>query len=571
MKANKHLLLWSSLGTLLVLMYAAFHESYLQDWRRVQRHIQMSLPRDQAAAFHVQLRQVVATDVKATDRCVSCHVGMAPGETGIEGSPIYGKHVNVVHDTNNFGCVVCHGGQGRATTTEDAHGNVEHWPEPMIPKAYSYAGCGSCHTHLAVPNYAALQRGRALFERYDCLACHRMDGRGGTLRPGGAGGLEGPDLSAAGLHGYDSEWYTEHLNHSKAAAQPAPATTKAIAPTNTIEVWRSAFGEVPPDELDALNVYLNSRVGAPGLVEGKALFHSLGCRGCHKVGGVGGDDGPELTRVGQKNPVLTPYANVTGPHTLDNWFKQHFRSPARVVAGSQMPQLGLNEEQIDQLTFYMFSLRRGNFAESLWPKDRLRAERLGSREFSIDGATIFGTFCAACHGPNGEGMRYVGMSVFPAIGNPDFQRVASDEFITATVQRGRPGRRMPAWGEKEGGLRPEEISAVVSYVRGMGAPFEGDNKPRNWAQGNAAAGKVLFSRNCSLCHGDNGEGKEGPALNNPVLLKAATDSYLMETIRVGRRNTTMGGFGEGSTVRQALTSQDIESIIVFIRTWEAHK
>ena len=39
MKANKHLLLWSSLGTLLVLFWAAFHENYLQDWRRVQRNV----------------------------------------------------------------------------------------------------------------------------------------------------------------------------------------------------------------------------------------------------------------------------------------------------------------------------------------------------------------------------------------------------------------------------------------------------------------------------------------------------------------------------------------------------
>lgn len=560
MKANKHLLLWSSLGTLLVLMYAAFHENYLQDWRRVQRHIRDSMPPDQAAAFQIQLRQVVATDVKATDRCVSCHVGMAPGENGIENDPVYGKHVNVVHDTNNYGCTVCHAGQGRATTTDDAHGAVPHWPEPMIPKAYSYAGCGSCHTHLAVPNYTALERGRSLFERYDCLACHRVDRRGGTLRPGGAGGLEGPDLSTAGLRGYKADWYEHHMALSR--GQGAGANSEA---------WRSAFGEIPPEDSAAITVYLDSRVGAPGLVEGKALFHSLGCRGCHKVGGVGGDDGPELTRVGEKDPAITPYSNVNGPHTLDNWFKEHFRNPARVVNGSQMPELGLTESQIDQLTMYMFSLRRGDYAEALWPNDRLRAERFGAREFSTDGATIFGTFCAACHGPSGEGMRYPGMSAFPAIGNPDFQRLVSDDFITQTVRRGRPGRRMPAWGEKEGGLRPEEVDAVVSYVRSLGVPFEGDSRQPRWVTGDASAGKLLFARNCALCHGDNGEGKEGPALNNPVLLHAATDTYLTETIRVGRRNTTMGGFGEGSTVRQALTPAEIESIVAFIRTWEEHK
>jgi cytochrome c oxidase cbb3-type subunit 3 len=428
----------------------------------------------------------------------------------------------------------------------------------MLPKAYSYAGCGSCHTHLEVPNNDMMQRGSALFERYDCLACHRVDNRGGTLRPGGAGGLEGPNLTASGMRGYREDWYAQHLEQ-RAKPDAAPA-------------WRTAFGEIPQPELDAIRVYLDSRVGAPGLLEGKALFHSLGCRGCHKIGGVGGDDGPDLTRVGQKDPVLTPFSNVKGPHTLDNWLKEHFRNPAEIVPGSAMPQLGLTEEQIEHLTFYMLSLRRGNFAESLWPRDRIRAERFGAREFATDGATIYGTFCASCHGPAGEGMRYPNMPPFPAIGNPDFLRLVDDKFIRDTVHSGRPGRRMPAWGEKEGGLRPEEVDAVVTYVRTMGGvEFEGDSRPPRWAKGDIANGKAAYVRACALCHGDNGEGKEGPALNNQVLLRSATDTYLYETIRVGRRNTTMGGFGEGSSVRQALMPQDMEAIVAFIRAWEQKK
>lgn len=537
-------------------MWAAFSENYMQDWRRIQRNIQSQLPPDQAAAFQIQLRQIISPELKATDRCVSCHVGMASGESGIEGDPIYGKHKSVVHDVNVFGCTVCHGGQGRATTVADAHGNIPHWPDPMVPKEYLYAGCGSCHTHLAVPNFVELERGRDLFERNDCLACHRVDDRGGTLRPGGAGGQEGPNLSIVGLRGYDTEWYSKHLQqHAKATGGP----------------WFSAFGEIPDSDLQDIRIYLDSRMGAPGLIESKSLFHSLGCRGCHKVGGVGGDDGPELTRVGEKDPAITPYTNIPPPHTLDRWFKEHFRNPGHVVADSTMPVLGLTEGEINQLTFYLFSLRRGDFAESLWPKDRIQAERFGTREFAADGATIFGTFCAACHGPQGQGMRYPGMSPFPSIGNPDFLRVASDEFLKATVTHGRPGRRMPAWGEKEGGLRATEIEAVVGYVREMGAtPFVADPRPVRWVQGDASYGKTLFAKNCVLCHGDNGEGKEGPALNNRVLLKNATDTYLVETIRNGRRNTTMGGFGEGSTVRQSLTDQDIQSVVAYLRSWETN-
>ena len=557
MKANKHLLLWSSLAALAVLVWAAVNENFFRDWRVIQRRIQARLPASQAGAFTIQLRQIVSRDVGATDRCVSCHVGMATGETGIEGDRLFGRHPDVVHDPTTYGCTVCHGGQGRATDTADAHGKVANWPEPMLPKKYLYAGCGGCHTHLSVPNLARLEVGKRLFEQADCLACHKLDGRGGTLRPGGAGGQEGPDLSRVGASGFKDNWYELHLEQQR-KAKSGP--------------WASAFGALSETERLAIDEYLRSRVGAPGLVEAKALFHTLGCRGCHKVRGVGGDDGPDLTAEGNKDPGQLNFSSVEGEHTLANWFKQHFRAPASVVHGSNMPELGLTEQQIDQLTFYMLSLRRRNFSEALWPKDRIRAERFEMREFATDGATLYGTYCAACHGAKGEGMRYAGLAPFPAIGNPDFLRLVSDDFLKQQIKRGRPGRRMPAWGELEGGLREEEIGSLVTYVRNLGAvAYEGDSRPRRWARGDVGEGRGLFTSACARCHGERGEGKEGPALNNRVFLDLATDTYLFETIRNGRAGTSMAGFGASSTVQEALTDPEILSIVAFLRTWEVEK
>jgi mono/diheme cytochrome c family protein len=541
MKANKHLLLWSSLAALAVLAWAAIQENFLRDWRVVQQRIQAQLPTSQAEAFTIQLRQIVSRDTGATDRCVSCHVGMAPGETGIEGNRLYGRHPDVVHDPASFGCTACHAGQGRATATADAHGNVPHWPEPMMPKKYLYAGCGVCHTHLSVPNVVQLQQGKVRFEQADCLACHRVDGRGGTLRPGGAGGQEGPDLSRVGASGFKANWYELHLKQKKEGATLA---------------WVNAFGELSEEARTAIDEYLRSRVGAPGLVEAKALFHSLGCRGCHKIRGVGGDDGPNLTAVGDKDPGQLSFTKVAGERTLANWLKQHFRSPASVVHGSAMPEFGLTEHQIDQLTYYLLSLRRRNYAERLWPNDRIRAERFGTREFAADGATLYGNFCAACHGPGGEGMRYPGLPAFPAISNPDFLRVASDEFLRAQIKRGRPGRRMPAWGEQEGGLRSEEIQRVAAYIRDLGGvAFEGDPRPHHWIEGDVAEGKRLYPE----------------ALNNRVFLDLATDTYLFKTIKIGRTGTSMPSFGAGSSVQRTLTDGEIGSIVAFLRTWEVKK
>lgn len=565
---NKHLLLWTSLATLVLLVGAALRENVASEWRVLQRGYRARLAPEAAREFKVQLRQLYVPAVGAVDRCVSCHVGMAPGESGIDGDPIYARHPRLPHDPADFGCVICHGGQGRATRSADAHGAVHHWPEPMIPGERSDAGCGACHTHLAVPNHDEFARGAALFERLDCLACHAVDGRGGTLRPGQTL-VTAPDLSLVGASGFDPEWYARHIAHrdsAVAAAAPAGAAG-ATGP------WGTSMSEIGASDRAALAVFLRSRVGAPGLMEAKTIFHSLGCRGCHKVNGVGGDDGPDLTRVGERDPGQLDFTHVPGERTLASWFAEHFRAPAVVVPGSAMPALGLAEDDISALTTYMLSLRRADLPGAYWPADRIQAERFGAREFSTDGATLYGTFCAACHGQHGEGMRYPGAQPFPAIGNPDFLGLASDSLLTATVRHGRPGRRMPAWGDGAGGLRPGEIAAVVAHVRAMGGvPAPVETRPARWVAAapgaDPATGGRLFAANCARCHGAKGEGGEGPMLANPVLLASATDTYLVETIRRGRRGTAMPAFTTSSTIWRLLSDSEIESIVAFIRTWE---
>jgi mono/diheme cytochrome c family protein len=547
--SNKLLLLVSSLLTLLLLAGAAGQENFLQEWRQLQRGAPM------ADGSGVHLRQVVVPALHVTDRCVTCHVGMGPGEQGQPGHPVMKPHPDVAHDPASFGCTTCHGGQGRATEKADAHGAVHFWPEPMIPRANADSGCGTCHTQLRVPNLAQLREGAAVLERSDCLACHRLDGRGGTLRPGAGGGMEGPDLSRVGVRGYQPDWYARHLS-KREAGEPA--------------AWRESFGPIPAHEQDALRVLLDSRVGAPRLIEGKALFHSLGCRGCHKVGGVGGDDGPDLTTMGLRDPGRLDFTHVPGERSVSSWLAEHFRAPATIVPGSQMPVLGLSEREIAPLVAYMLSLRRTNVPEAYWPKDRILAERFGEREFATDGATLYGTFCAACHGPEGEGRRYAGMAAFPAIGSTDFLALASDRFIEETVRRGRPGRRMPAWGEKDGGLRPDEVTRVVAYVRGLGRGVvtEADPRPARWVRADGAEGSRLYGAYCGQCHGNKGQGGEGPALNDQVLLAAGSDTYFVETIRRGRAGTSMEGFSRASMVRPSLEASEIEAIVAFLRTWE---
>lgn len=550
MNKNKHLLLWSSVGVLLLLVLAAVEENVLRRWRWLQRQARAA-----GGVLDVRLRQIVVPELNVTDRCVTCHVGMAPDVESSDAHRLLGAHRAVVHDPAEFGCTVCHGGQGRATEADDAHGNVRHWPHPMIPLRYAEAGCGTCHTHLQVAEPGQLQYARNLLERYDCMACHPFQGRGGTLRPGLGIEAPAPDFTRIGGRSFDPNWYDKHLQRSNQAAGGP---------------WHDSFGPIPELAQEHIERFLHAQVGAPELIGGKALFHSLGCRGCHQIRGVGGADGPDLSLVGNKDPHTLDFAHVQGDKTLARWLAVHLHNPPLVVPGSQMPILGLSGEQIDLLVLYLLSLRESPFPEAYWPTDRVRVERLAEREFATDGKTLYGTFCAACHGGGGEGRRFPGQPAFPAVANADFLAAATDQFVRQVIAEGRPGRRMPAWNATAGGLRDEEIEQVIAHLRelsGVAEPVARPDNPR-WIQAAPQPGKELYQRHCAACHGAEGEGPEAPALNNAALLAAADDTFLVETIRRGRRNTAMPGFGHPSAAYPTLSDEQIHSVVAFLRTLE---
>jgi ubiquinol-cytochrome c reductase cytochrome b subunit len=83
----------------------------------------------------------------------------------------------------------------------------------------------------------------------------------------------------------------------------------------------------------------------PAVAAGRALYERLGCATCHRVHGAGGAVGPDLSYVGEIR-------------TRD-WLIQHFRDPQSTSPGSIMPKFPLKEQELNDLTAYMLSLKRG--------------------------------------------------------------------------------------------------------------------------------------------------------------------------------------------------------------------
>ena len=82
----------------------------------------------------------------------------------------------------------------------------------------------------------------------------------------------------------------------------------------------------------------------------------------------------------------------------------------------------------------------------------------------------------------------------------------------------------------------------------------------------AEQGETLWSFNCSSCHGLNGEGGVGPALNSQQFLQAATDEQTEQVIAVGIPGSQMSAYSQDYA--GPLTSEQIRALAIYIRSWE---
>ena len=83
-----------------------------------------------------------------------------------------------------------------------------------------------------------------------------------------------------------------------------------------------------------------------------------------------------------------------------------------------------------------------------------------------------------------------------------------------------------------------------------------------------AAGQQLWSENCSTCHGKMGQGVDAPALNSQEFLSTVTDQQIAGIIAGGVPGTEMPAWL--SDYGGALTQQQIDAVVAYIRSWEAN-
>lgn len=113
---------------------------------------------------------------------------------------------------------------------------------------------------------------------------------------------------------------------------------------------------------------------------------------------------------------------------------------------------------------------------------------------SSQGAELFASNCAGCHGVDGRGGEHA-----PNIATASEVQHLADPDLIGFVKNGISGAGMPAFGS----LGPQKLDAVVSYLRilqGRGNTVKLPGDPNR--------GEVLFfgKAQCSDCHMVNGKG-----------------------------------------------------------------
>lgn len=139
-------------------------------------------------------------------------------------------------------------------------------------------------------------------------------------------------------------------------------------------------------------------------------------------------------------------------------------------------------------------------------------EDVGAAEFKeIEEKVALGMGCATCHGLESESQPV--NFVDPASGKPVkymapplntvFQRW-DEEVVRFTIERGRPGTPMPAWGVQFGGpMTPMMVNDIVAYLKTLPDNQTAPELPPN------ATGQQIFEARCAVCHGPDASGKEG--------------------------------------------------------------
>ncbi len=569
----------------LIVHGVVFYDQFFHRWERHQTAYfeqARSLSKNEGERAELEARsprieQTIVTSFGDTrvDRCTTCHIASDDPRFANHAQPLkshpYSAAMGDVqrngrwerrHKFADFGCTVCHDGQGRGLETKFSHGEDEFWPEPLTgyvtqatwrkdfapklkSKDYMEANCAQCHTAENFAGTPNVNRGRKLFYAMNCYGCHKIDGMSeGTL---------GPDLTEAGKK-FKVDYLWESIVEPRAnlASSFMPKFNLPEADVRALVIFLKSrrgvnFAETSLDRYKAHieNVAVVIPPGTAGEKAGEQLITDRACTACHKLHDRDGGIAPDLSYEGL---------------IRDNaWLMDHFTNPRSRVPDSIMPSFRFPAEDFERITAYLGTLKTP-------PPPMSPAE-------------TYKALCERCHGEKGDGEGKVAWYLDPSprdLTKEAFMNSKPRARFVASIQEGVAGTSMPSW---KNALKPEQVNGVLGYVlttftkepaRDLKPHSVPDSNPVAASAASVKHGEEIFLDRCTGCHGRKADGK-GPNsldispkprnLRNSAFVASVNDRRLFDSVLYGVQGTAMP-----SWIDYGLSKNDVGDIVNFIRS-----
>ena len=470
------------------------------------------------ADYSPSIDQVWLPGMNVTDRCTTCHQGITQLSLADASVPQpFRAHPPVPHNVRQWGCTICHRGQGPATEVAEAHETTLAWEQPILPAHFLEASCGTCH-QAVLKETPQLARGLELLTHLNCQGCHKLNN---LDRP-----TLGPDLSSVGYK-VTREWIYKWLKEPRTILDKDGNVT-VNGYENESEPRMPKF-RLKEEEIRALSAFLSIQKARqiekysispsvlaalskkPDLVsQGEVRFRQMMCTTCHSLAVtragetkmIGGEIGPELTKVGSK--------------VNEEWLIAWLRNPKSYLEHSNMPRYGWSDEDLYKVSQYVMNKLTDSDLLTNVPQLGAATEeetKTGKRLFAEKG-------CASCHALGGIAPQKDFGPDLTALGAKnaselEFSKAKIEHNLVSYIQAKlqdpvsvNPAARMPQYNWEQADL--DAVTAALLSQRGP-APTSAlqhlvVSRPEPAFQPVGAFAQVYERYKCYACHRFNGYG-----------------------------------------------------------------
>lgn len=490
---------------LLCALAVAPGKDHFSEWHGYQsRYISLIRGRGDAISlrrrFQPGIQQIWLPELGVVDRCTTCHLGLREASLADLRVQPFHKHPSIPHPLDGFGCVICHRGQGAATTVAEAHYSERAGEEAILPTRYFESGCGQCHQN-EMTGTPQLNLGRKLLARYGCVHCHSIklpDGKSMTAN-------DNPPSLAHLADKTTREWIFSWLENPQAYATTATMPNYKLSNADAADISAYLIGSSTKRAGDEVTLDIAS-AGPIDPASGASLYGQSFCATCHAVQNaagnlVGGDVGPELTRIGNK--------------AKRQWLQAWLRDPRAYNPDTSMPHYRLSNQQVAILSSFLLGKADPDYGTNVHLDPATPAQIAHGRKLVVE------LGCAACHQVNGVN--------HPQNYAPDLTRIGSKPlaqlfflpgmehtipaYLAGKIQQPRSfglGLKMPqftlttrqAEALTTALLALTERSQTMPMRLRVGNPQEANYKPAG------RAGKLMTELACFSCHRINGRGSD---------------------------------------------------------------